>query len=992
MTHYRQTERPYRADERFKVRNPLLLATYNVRTLLKPGRFYQLTEGCFKHNLDMIAVQEHRWNAQEEISAFNSEHYQFLYSAASERRQGGVGILVRNKLVHCIIQRKKISSRILSVTLNCNPKVTVVAAYAPTEDALSEAKEEFYTDLSEYLLTVPSHNFLAVLGDFNARIGPDMHRTAPSVVGRYTFHESTNDNGHRLVELCDMTNLFSAFQRQPHKRCHMWSCQHPDGAKAQLDHILMRRRWANSLRNCRSYSSIEIDSDHRIVTATTKISLRVGGKKQASEKPIDYTSLTIDRDIRRKFVLELHNRFSVLDDSGECQQQYDNFVSTIRSTAEATLPKKKKMVKSQPVSQRSVNLMNKRATARKNFHNHRNQENYCIWRSLVDETDRSFEDDHRRSIEEACNQATLAAKQNNTKGVFTIIRQLSGKTQSSSVLNVKKRNGEPPASNEELLTEWASYFEELLNNDIGSNEDRRQDEHIQTSGPELQISTDDFTLEETVLAISTMKRGRSPGCDDITAEALQYSGHVAAEKLKEICNKVLNGDSPPTQWRENLIVPIPKKPSVQMTHFRGISLMSVAAKVFNRLLLNRIYDEVNSKLRPFQAGFRRGMCCAEQIHTLRRITEGFHQKQLPVIVTFIDFSKAFDSINREVMWKILAHYGIPLKIINAIKALYTNSTSRVKVGAQQTDQFPVRTGVLQGDTLAPFLFTIVLDFVLQRTHTNENFGIVTHLDTNIPKLADLDFADDIALFDDSITSAIQHVDTLQEKASTVGLRINYNKTKARVVNITDSQSNLEVGNEQIEIVEDFKYLGSKILSSMTDFLQRRGIAWSNFWRLQRVWQSNQLPLHLKLRLFDALIIPVLLYGSESWTISQTMCDRINAFGTSCYRIMLGVKRTDRVRNTVILQTVNRPALCNIVYRRQLKALGHWLRKDGSIAQRYALYIPSHGRNRRGRPRLSYVRHIETITGLAANDIGASAADRDGWRSSVVGRYDARPPD
>ena len=64
----------------------------------------------------MIAVQEHRWNAQEEISAFNSEHYQFLYSAASERRQGGVGILVRNKLVHCIIQRKKISSRILPLT------------------------------------------------------------------------------------------------------------------------------------------------------------------------------------------------------------------------------------------------------------------------------------------------------------------------------------------------------------------------------------------------------------------------------------------------------------------------------------------------------------------------------------------------------------------------------------------------------------------------------------------------------------------------------------------------------------------------------------------------------------------------------------------------------------------------------------------------------------------------------------------------------------
>ena len=129
MTPCRQTARPRRVDGRLKVRNPFTFATYNVRTLNKPGRFYQLTDGCFKHNLDFIAVQEHRWKALEGISVHKNDRYQFLYSGASERGQGGIGILVKNKLTCCITKRTKVSDRILSITLNCNPKVTIVATY-----------------------------------------------------------------------------------------------------------------------------------------------------------------------------------------------------------------------------------------------------------------------------------------------------------------------------------------------------------------------------------------------------------------------------------------------------------------------------------------------------------------------------------------------------------------------------------------------------------------------------------------------------------------------------------------------------------------------------------------------------------------------------------------------------------------------------------------------------------------------------------------------
>ena len=73
-----------------------------------------------------------------------------------------------------------------------------------------------------------------------------------------------------------------------------------------------------------------------------------------------------------------------------------------------------------------------------------------------------------------------------------------------------------------------------------------------------------------------------------------------------------------------------------MTDYRGITLMSIAGKVYNRMILNRIYDPINERLRPYQAGFRRGHSCLEQIHILKRVMEAYRQRQLPLIAIFID--------------------------------------------------------------------------------------------------------------------------------------------------------------------------------------------------------------------------------------------------------------------------------------------------------------------------------------------------------------------
>ena len=131
------------------------------------------------------------------------------------------------------------------------------------------------------------------------------------------------------------------------------------------------------------------------------------------------------------------------------------------------------------------------------------------------------------------------------------------------------------------------------------------------------------------------------------------------------------------------------------------------------MLLNRIQPEIEKILRRNQNGFRKGRSTVGQILTVRRIIEGVRAKNLQAVLLFVDFSKAFDSIHRGKMQEILLAYGIPDEVVAAIMMLYQNTTAKVQSPDGDTDSFNILAGVLQGDTLAPFIFIICLDYVLR---------------------------------------------------------------------------------------------------------------------------------------------------------------------------------------------------------------------------------------------------------------------------------------
>ena len=213
-----------------------------------------------------------------------------------------------------------------------------------------------------------------------------------------------------------------------------------------------------------------------------------------------------------------------------------------------------------------------------------------------------------------------------------------------------------------------------------------------------------------------------------------------------------------------------------------------------------------------------------------------------------------------------------------------------------SESFLVTTGVLQGDVLAPFLFIILIDYLMRKANENIKSGIVTHPRRSrrhpAISLNDQDFADDIALLESSMVNAQAQLSRTAAAAEYLGLLIGVPKTEYMTVNC-NPQPPLEVYGQPIKHVSNLRYLDSMMASSISDLTRRKALAWTAFWKLEKIWRSSTISIATKVKLFNVTCVTVFLYGCDSWILYTTMECKINAFATSCYIIMLNMKRVDR---------------------------------------------------------------------------------------------------
>lgn len=218
--------------------------------------------------------------------------------------------------------------------------------------------------------------------------------------------------------------------------------------------------------------------------------------------------------------------------------------------------------------------------------------------------------------------------------------------------------------------------------------------------------------------------------------------------LYNLFNRILDLGYFPEAWSEGYIVPLHKKGKLDdVNNFRGIPLLSTLGKLFSRILNNRLtlWAEEYFVYIEAQAGFRAGMSTVDNAFVLHGIINHLLSKGEKLFCAFVDFTKAFDYVVRDILWYKLIKLGVCGKILNVIMSMYRNIKSKVKLDNTVSSGFTCELGVRQGECLSPFLFAMYLNDLEEEFNQKGSESI----DVGMLKMFLILYADDIVLFSDS---------------------------------------------------------------------------------------------------------------------------------------------------------------------------------------------------------------------------------------------------
>ena len=777
-------------------------------------------------------------------------------------------------------------------TRNRNINMNIIQIYAPTNEASDEDKEAFYIRLQGVTDNLPRGDVNIIMGDANAKVGED-NKGYEFIMGQNGLGEM-NDNGERFANFCSFNSLVIGGTVFPNKRIHKATWVSPDGfTENQIDHFCISKRFRRSLEDLKVKRGADVGSDHHLLLAKVKLHLKQHSNRTGTKRR--YQVSLLEGDKKEEFQLQLRNRYSVLAELREDQDveaQWQGVKDAITSTCEEVLGERKAEHK-EWISQKTLQLIERRRTLKAKVMASCTRttkvEVQAQYRTAAREVKVSVKKDKEVYINALARNAEEAATGGQLRTLYQTTRTLAGKY-GKPELPVKDERGNSIFGMEAQSRRWVDHFNNLLNRPSPSNPP-----DILPARNDLHIGINPPSKSEIVRAINKIKRGKAAGPDQIPPEALKADVEGTADALQPLFTKIWNEECFPKDWKEGHLVKLPKKGDLSnCNNYRGITLLSIPGKIFNRVILERIQSAADPRLREEQAGFRKNRSTTDQIATLRIIVEQSLEWNSHLVINFLDYEKAFDSIDRDTLWKIMRHYGIPQKLVNLVKTMYEDTSCRVIHAGQLTDSFSIKTGVRQGCLLSPFLFILAIDWLMKETTRGRRNGIQW---TPWTQLEDLEFADDIALLSHTKPHMQAKTTALCDFSESIGLRIHPEKSK--VLKIGAKEEQIKVKDQSLENVDSFCYLGSIIDNeggTGAEVKSRIGKAQAAFTSLARIWRTKDISLKTKLRIFNSNVKTVLMYGCETWNASQTCVKRIQVFINKCLRRLLRIKWTDKIAN------------------------------------------------------------------------------------------------
>ena len=455
-----------------------------------------------------------------------------------------------------------------------------------------------------------------------------------------------------------------------------------------------------------------------------------------------------------------------------------------------------------------------------------------------------------------------------------------------------------------------NHFQELLYDDKIKLEFEEQDKTVAGS---LDYPID---LDELNSATKILKNGKGTGIDIIRNEMLAPLVDLYPKLVLRAFNEILQEHGVLCkEWLHSLVSAIHKKGIKEdPDNYRGISLMSCLGKLFLTIINNRLTEFCmsNGLLSPSELGFVQGNRTSDPHIILHNLVRKYcHKRKKRLYGCFVDFSKAFDCVPRDILMKKLEDRGINGKVLEIIKTLYMEDTASVKIGDTFSKPFKTNKGVRQGCVLSPLLFILFLSDLQARLDSSKD-NVNLDKDTEISCLM---WADDILILSETEEGLQHKLDTLEEYSKLNKLTVNTKKTQCMIFNKTGrllKNYKFTYNNKTLECVREYKYLGfivtpsGEIGTGLKDLRNRamRGLAKMR----KSLGAYFRHDISNTIHMYTYIIRPILLYCCDFWgCIKQPKNNPIINFHLMFCRQLLNVRKqtcTDAVLQEIGLLPIS----------------------------------------------------------------------------------------